>query len=661
MVVWNRGYCSDRSVRFWAVFWIDVSTKDIAERSLLKAAQRLSINAQDWEDALYGIANLQHPWLLIFDNADNVEVDYQDYFPDSRHGVIVMTTRNEECEQYGTDQSVALPGLDPNETQTLLFKAAGVSLNYPQRYAEDAQRVARLLQSHPLALIQAGNYIKRGHCSLADYSLVYETRRQQLLTFRPAQARSRYGDVYATFEVSAAMLKAMDTPASRDALQLLPLLAVCSPSHFPLSLFKAGWKGANQIPSDLDEAANDDDDVYLLTPWHIAHLPTICDTASQTWDPHRLIEAVALLKAFSLVSTDAQTDTQTDLIHVSLHTLVHAWARDRQDRQQQQQQAWLQMGCLTACALKSESFTPKQKRWLQPHVEALVSWSVSNILSAGPPVLIARILVRCGFYLSDQRADAKLSAFLHEIFVALKLDQVKVQQQWIGLYALAAQNSLDNGRFKEAVTLLEDMVEIRKQALAVNHPSRLSSQHLLAAAYQANGQTQEAVALLEEVLNIRKHIHAADHSDRLDSQHGLARAYLANGQAEEAVALLEDVVEIRKQIHPADHSARLSSQHELAVAYKANGQTEEALALLKEVVKIKKHTHAADHPDRLASQSYLAICLWEAGEREVPLRLITEVVDIVREKNLNEHHPDREWHEYWLARFEREMAALEIS
>ena len=86
--------------RFWGVFWIDVSTTDRAERSFLEVAQKISTPAQTWEDARFGIANLKHPWLLVLDNADNPHVDYQHYLPGGTLGVVMLTSRNDECSQY---------------------------------------------------------------------------------------------------------------------------------------------------------------------------------------------------------------------------------------------------------------------------------------------------------------------------------------------------------------------------------------------------------------------------------------------------------------------------------------------------------------------------------------------------------------------------------
>ena len=53
----------------------------------------------------------------------------------------------------------------------------------------------------------------------------------------------------------------------------------------------------------------------------------------------------------------------------------------------------------------------------------------------------------------------------------------------------------------------------------------------MAGVYEENGQVKEAVKLLEEVVRIKGQTLAEDHPDRLASQHALAEAYRANGQS----------------------------------------------------------------------------------------------------------------------------------
>jgi hypothetical protein len=75
-------------------------------------------------------------------------------------------------------------------------------------------------------------------------------------------------------------------------------------------------------------------------------------------------------------------------------------------------------------------------------------------------------------------------------------------------------------------------VAIEERVLAEDHPSRLASQHALASVYQANGQVKDAVRLLEHVVEIHKRVLAEDHPDRLTSQHSLAKAHQAYRQLE---------------------------------------------------------------------------------------------------------------------------------
>lgn len=408
--------------RFWAVLWIDVSTTDVAERSLIDAAHKLSLSAQRWEDARLGIANLKYPWLLVLDNADTLDIDYQHYFPDGPLSVVLLTSRNTECRQYATTRWVALEGLEDDGALELLFKAAGVPQEQYSTYYNDAQLVSGLLQSHTLALIQAGAYVSRGHCTLAEYPQMFERRRRQLLAFRPSQARSRYGDVYATFEVSINTLTATSTEAAQDALQLLPLLAVCAPSRLPLLMFEAAWTGAKRVPSGRDDYAPDDE-VRLLTPWHVRQLPPFLEAMSDTWNAFRLVEAVSLLEALSLITTDSHNGS----LRVSMHALVHAWARERQN-DSEQHQGWLRMGCIVAFALSHRCLSPEQERWLQLHVEALTQWELAKAFATEPPMLVARIFVKCGWYLVKMRADARLLTLMERIFQHLRLNSSEVDR-----------------------------------------------------------------------------------------------------------------------------------------------------------------------------------------------------------------------------------------
>ncbi|PHH51863.1 hypothetical protein CFIMG_008556RA [Ceratocystis fimbriata CBS 114723] len=105
-------------------------------------------------------------------------------------------------------------------------------------------------------------------------------------------------------------------------------------------------------------------------------------------------------------------------------------------------------------------------------------------------------------------------------------------------------------------------------AATSDHPSRLESQHRLAAAYIANCQIEKAVTMLEHVAEVREKARAADKPPHLVSRHELAQAHLGE-QIDEAVSMLERV-KVREKARAADNPGRLGFQRMLADAYSAD-------------------------------------------------------------------------------------------
>ena len=119
------------------------------------------------------LANTKKSWLLILDNADDPNFDYQEYLPSGTHGAIIITSRLSECSRYSTVGYETLIGLDIHQAKELLLKAADIHQDLWTSHDKQAEEIVNLLGSHTLALIQAGAYISKGHSRLEQYSGVY--------------------------------------------------------------------------------------------------------------------------------------------------------------------------------------------------------------------------------------------------------------------------------------------------------------------------------------------------------------------------------------------------------------------------------------------------------------------------------------------------------
>ncbi|KAH6673515.1 hypothetical protein B0J14DRAFT_50159 [Halenospora varia] len=617
---------------FWGIFWVDVGRPATAESDFIAVAKTLGQPVDSVSNALQVLATTKQRWLLILDNADDPDFNYQVYLPSGTQGAIIITSRIPECRQYNTVGAEALEGLKDQYPRELLLKAAEFPPESWSSYNSQAEEVVRLLGSHTLALIQAGAYIAKGHCQLHQYPQFYRRQRKRLLKFRPKQAQSRYCDVYATFEASADVLEQSKSEAAEDALRLLEILSMLDSGILPLRIFEDAWGGGRNVLRTNPIAASAMD---ALSRGHLSRLPSFVVVDSNEWDPFRLLEASSLLVSLSLV-TRHDLD---GLPGLSMHPLTHAWAKVRQDLEQQCV-AWITTGCVLALSQSNDHTWQTQERRLLPHMQSYLDVEISRVLPFGTEAIVVPILLKCGWNLQGMRQDSKLSHLLEDMFTELRKEPNEPSKESLPLYDLQARSLLNLGKNKKAMELLEQVVKIHKTTLAEDHLDRLASQHELASAYHANGQVKEAVDILEQVVKIQETTLAENHPDRLASQHELACAYHANGQVKEAVDILEQVVKIHKTTLAEDHPHRLASLHELARAYQANGQVKEAVVILEQVVKIEETTLAEDHPDRLASQQALALTYQANGQVKEVVDILEQVVKI-KETMLAEDHPNR--------------------
>ena len=568
-------------------------------------------------------------WLLILDNADDLEIDYSEYMPPSRGGDILLTTRNPECGTYNTVGRETLGGLEPELARELLLRATDIAQSRWKEKEKDAMAVVTILGSHTLAIIQAGAFIRQKLCTLEQYPTIFQQQKGQLLKFHSKQNLSVYRNVYTTFEVSAEYLQNSKLPEGLDALNFLHTLAFMHNSGISETMFQ----NASEYASKLKETGtSNDDEVLSLSVRHVARLP---EYAKQGWsslqDRLRWRKACTILESLSIITVHEDDDSTT----IAAHSLVHTWAKERQDHQSRCR-AWQSAATIVALSCQGwYSYCPFFI-FLQPHVRACVNHEIDEYTQTMSDIEAAQILFQLAYVLYIMKDESSLAFLVHRIRLRLQNRYGADQEITLQIKIFTGRISLQQGKYGEAVDVFRQIVECRSRALAEDDSSRLASQHALAGAYKANGQVGEAVDLLEHVVKVQEKL-TEDHPSRLASQHELACSYEANGQVSEAVELLEYVVKVQEKL-TEDHPSRLASQHELAGSYEANGQVSEAVELLEHVVKVRQKL-AEDHPSRLASQHALAGTYEVNGQVSEAVELLEHVVKV--EQKLAEDHPSR--------------------
>ena len=105
------------------------------------------------------------PWLLIFDNADDLSL-VRPYLPRRGNGCILLTTRAHAVGAFASSLEVDSMGV-MEATHLLLRRAHRFSTNSPEELDEAIMLVNALAQ-FPLAIDQAGAYIEETGCTLSS-------------------------------------------------------------------------------------------------------------------------------------------------------------------------------------------------------------------------------------------------------------------------------------------------------------------------------------------------------------------------------------------------------------------------------------------------------------------------------------------------------------
>ena len=109
---------------FSEIFYVDATSEDTIQTDLEAI---IPGNAKRTVDAsLRWLANqAEKNWLLIFDNADNVDLKLKRYFPSCPSGNILITTRNRELRHYTEEEADAdVKDMDLEDARALLLVQA---------------------------------------------------------------------------------------------------------------------------------------------------------------------------------------------------------------------------------------------------------------------------------------------------------------------------------------------------------------------------------------------------------------------------------------------------------------------------------------------------------------------------------------------------------
>ncbi|MGX4736894.1 tetratricopeptide repeat protein [Kitasatospora griseola] len=533
------------------VWWINADSPTRIEQSLAELTRRLLPGlTADRDRVAWAMAWLQwHPgWLLVFDNVEAV-ADLSPYLGALGGGRHLVTSRR-AVGWPRSMRTLALGTLDAEQAVELIRATAYGETELTVRELQDVRALAAELGYLPLALEQAGAYL-----------------RQNPTVTVPAY----YRRLPTKLDKAVDGLDAERTIA-RIWTQTLDALTARNPAAVEL-LYTLAWLAPDEVPVGLLET----DDA----------------------DPDAVPEALGDLAAYSMATVTRHA--------VSVHRLVQQVLRVGADAVPAGR-----LAAERALVRALDGLDPETGAWdpLIPHLIALAETRPDGHHDE----VVTDLYYRAALRLHGQGHNARTVALFEAVLAQCEHDRGDLHPDTLTVRGNLARACEVAGDLRRAVRLFEQVLAQREQALGAMHPDTLRSRNNLASCYQTVGDLRRAVALQELVLAQFEQVLGTMHPDTLMGRSNLAYTYREAGTPERAVPLLEAVLAQRVQVLGELHPHTLISRSNLAGAYRAVGDLPRAVRLFEVVLAQREQALGATHPDTLMSRSNVACAYTTAGD-----------------------------------------------
>ncbi|KXJ84996.1 P-loop containing nucleoside triphosphate hydrolase protein [Microdochium bolleyi] len=532
------------------VLWVHADTQTRFEEGYRVIAERMQLPQRhdpkadvlqlvyDW---LFNMENGQ--WLMILDNADDVEVFIprrQDrpgtsvseqrilapLLPQSENGRILITSRSRDAAERlaGSWGVFFLKQMSVSQATQLLQK------KLRDKFEEEAAAaLAQALEYIPLAITQAAAYIARRwpriSCSTyLEHFRKNEKKKESLLDQDLGDLRrdgTAANSVVVTWQITFEQIQ----KERRSAADLLSLMSLFDPQEIPEWVLRSYYQRRYRVGKHYDDDGLDDD--------------------------------LGTLRDYSLVAVTVQQEIY------EMHALVQFCAR-----------AWLSsVGEIARWKqiflhIMSEDYPPgSYENWpkcrqLEPHIAQLIETQPADAQGATE---WARLLTNAGWYGLQVGGYDRAKAMLEKA--------VEVREAVLGAEnrdTLSSVNDLalvlgDQGKYEEAEALNRRALDGREKALGKDHPDTLTSVNNLAGVLQRQGKYEEAEAMNRRALDGReKKALGKDHPDTLTSVNCLASLYHKQNRLHEAGELYVNALNGFRKVLGPTHPTTLACEGQYA-------------------------------------------------------------------------------------------------
>jgi hypothetical protein len=240
-------YLKDFEEKYEHIAFINASTsesilQDYAELLEVENDESLIKRMKHW-------SKTNKKWLFIYDNLDNEELkqEFRKKYVVEGKGKVIITSRLSNWKE----KSIHIGEFELDESIKLLDKITELN------DFEGAKKLSKILNNYPLALDQAGVYIKNNEKSYYEYAKLFENKKYKLKILDKEKPDIYHNTIAKTWQIS------FDKITNESSKELLNISSYLDSNDIPKKLF---FEGIDKLPESLKNSLKDEleaDDVFF--------------------------------------------------------------------------------------------------------------------------------------------------------------------------------------------------------------------------------------------------------------------------------------------------------------------------------------------------------------------------------------------------------------
>ncbi|KAG9565582.1 hypothetical protein KCU71_g5193, partial [Aureobasidium melanogenum] len=543
--------------RYTAVLWMDGTSEVALQQSFVEVFSRLPVEEMppnlveavkrheaSADRIVKGVLDwLSLPsnqrWLHIIDNVDHdinakgkdpLAYDLEKYSAQVDHGSLLIISRVSTLTV--PQDAHQLTEMNPDEARALFENHRGkpVSVQPARDESKDLESLLRKLDGMPLALAQAGSYIRETNTSLRKYLVYYDNTLEELVADQDSYPSHdpTQRSMLATWMISYQQIESQ----SWEGATLLKLWAFLDPKDIWDELLTCAIEPGSE--TDLPE-------------W----LSTLAKNSSKLYDVRRL------LREYCFVNKERD---------YSMHAVLHPWCRHLASISSTSERFPELAVSLVTHSLSSKRYKDRELIWMRlyPHGQQLLHqlrlgmiWKSSCI----PPGAYDQLVKLFEYNRASEEVTAVLESVLEEREKISGTDHPKTADTAYNL----ARVYLALKRHAESQKLAERALAVYERSLG-SHPGHSTAENVrsmictlecLGLNYEHQMRPEDAEDMYKRAIAISEQQQHTKHNNALGVMALLGDVYTRRARFAEAVLVFERALEVSKEIYGPFHHLAL--------------------------------------------------------------------------------------------------------